>query len=79
MNWKSQKVSNMMTTKKLTLILLILAVTLFATVVSAQQAPIGSGKLYVFGMGLSADPLQQTVPINTDTGARKEGRTFKYH
>jgi hypothetical protein len=68
MNWKSQKVSDMMTTKKLPLLLLIPAFMLFAAVVSAQQTPIGSGKLYVFGLGLSADPLQQTVPINMGLG-----------
>ena len=34
---------------------------------SFAQEPIGEGAFYVLGLGLSSDPSQQTVPINTDT------------
>lgn len=50
-------------------IIILLAVCLFAQGVSAQQyASIGKGVLHVLGIGLTVDPSQLTVPINTGTG-----------
>jgi hypothetical protein len=53
--------------KKLFLVFLIITFGLLANSSFAQQ-PIGSGILHVLGIGLTADPSQQTVPINTNTG-----------
>ena len=51
-----------------TIAVLLLVVGLYASLASTQQAPIGKGTLYVLGIGLTADPSQQTVPMNTGTG-----------
>ncbi|MBI5639906.1 MAG: hypothetical protein HZA17_05725 [Nitrospirae bacterium] len=59
---------NQRTMRQSILVSLILLTMLFTALSPAQAStPIGSGKLYVFGMGLSSDPSAQTVPLNTGT------------
>ena len=60
-----------MNIKKLIPILFIIAFGLFANS-SFGQEPIGSGVLHVLGIGLTADPSQQTVPLNTNTGVNTQ-------
>jgi len=60
-----------MNIKKLIIIFLIIALGLFANSSFAQE-PIGSGVLHVLGIGLTADPSRQTVPINTNTGVNTQ-------
>jgi len=55
-----------MSIKKLTIIFLIMALSLLADSSFAQE-PIGAGILHVLGIGLTADPAQQTAPINMGT------------
>jgi len=60
-------IKNRLISKSLSVSFILLSL-LFALFASAQTTtPIGSGALHILGVGLTADPSQQTAPINTGT------------
>src|SRR3990172_9783774 len=60
--------TNLRMMRKSILVSFVLLSMLFAAFASAQTSnPIGSGALHILGVGLTADPSQQTAPINTGT------------
>ena len=55
-----------MSVRRIAIFTLVLCMGLCATGVSAEQsASIGQGVLHVLGIGLTADPGQQSAPVNT--------------
>ncbi|MBI5102571.1 MAG: hypothetical protein HZB33_12160, partial [Nitrospirae bacterium] len=54
--------------KKTIVIVLLLAMGLFAHTAYGETPPIGTGVFHVLGVDITADPAQQTVPISTGTG-----------